>query len=104
MFDLLVLQDNNRVGVPDSSLEQTLGILRAVGRYDLQSGNASIPRSEILRVLCSDTGGETVRATEGDVAGLSTAGHVVNLCAGVDDLIDGLHGKVEGHELALSLC
>jgi hypothetical protein len=25
----------------------------------------------------------------------------VSLCSGVDDLVDGLHGEVEGHELAL---
>lgn len=52
-------------------------------------------------MLGGDTGGETVGATEGDVAGLDTAGHVVRLRGGVDDLIDGLHGEVEGHELAL---
>jgi hypothetical protein len=54
-------------------------------------------------MLGGDTGGETVGATEGDVAGLDTAGHVVCLRGRVDDLVDGLHGEVEGHELALSL-
>jgi hypothetical protein len=101
--NLLVLENNDRVGVADSSLQQTLGILRAVWRDDLQSGNASVPRRVILRVLGSDTRSETVGATEGDVAGLGTTGHVVRLCGGVDDLVNGLHGEVEGHELALSL-
>lgn len=55
-------------------------------------------------MLGTDTGCETVGATEGDVAGLDTAGHVVGLCGGVDDLVNGLHGEVEGHELALSRC
>lgn len=101
--NLLVLQDDDRVGVADGSLEQTLGILCAVWRDDLESGNASVPRSVILRVLGSDTGGETIGATEGDVAGLDTTGHVVCLCGRVDNLVNGLHGKVERHELALAL-
>jgi hypothetical protein len=32
---------------------------------------------------------------------LNAARHVVSLCGRVDDLIDGLHGEIEGHELAL---
>ena len=100
--DLLVLENHDRVRVADSSLQQTLGVLGAVWRNDLQSRNASVPRSVILRMLCSDTGSETVGATEGDVAGLDTTGHVVGLCGGVDNLVNGLHGEVEGHELALS--
>jgi len=52
-------------------------------------------------VLSGDTGCETVGTTESDVAGLDTARHVVSLCGRVDDLIDGLHGEVEGHEFAL---
>jgi hypothetical protein len=51
-------------------------------------------------MLGGDTGGETVGAAEGDVARLDTTGHVVGLGGGVDDLVDGLHGEVEGHELA----
>jgi hypothetical protein len=51
-------------------------------------------------VLGSNTGGETVGTAEGDVAGLDTTGHVVSLGGRVDDLVNGLHGEVEGHELA----
>jgi len=54
-------------------------------------------------VLSGDTGGETVGTTESDVAGLDTTRHVVSLCGRVDDLIDGLHGEVEGHEFALEV-
>jgi hypothetical protein len=50
--------------------------------------------------LGSHTRGETVGTAEGDVARLDTTGHVVCLRGGVDDLVDGLHGKVESHELA----
>lgn len=98
---LLVLQDHDRVGVANGGLQQTLCILGAVRGDDLQSGDASVPGSVVLGVLGGDTGGEAVGATEGDVAGLDTAGHVVRLCAGVNDLVNGLHGEVEGHELAL---
>lgn len=101
---LLVLEDDDRVGVPDSSLQQTLGILCTVWGNDLQTRDASVPRSVILGVLSSDTSGETVWSSEGDVAGLDTTRHVVCFCGGVDDLIDSLHGKVERHELALQLC
>jgi hypothetical protein len=55
-------------------------------------------------VLSGDTGGETVGTTESDVAGLDTTGHVVSLGGRVDNLINGLHGEVEGHELALDDC
>lgn len=51
-------------------------------------------------MLGSDTSGETVGTTEGDVAGLDTTRHVVGLSGRVDDLVNGLHGEVEGHELA----
>jgi hypothetical protein len=99
---LLVLQDDDRVGVADRGLEQTLCVLGAVRADNLQTGNASVPGSVILRMLGGDTGGETVGAAEGDVAGLDTAGHVMCLRGRVDDLVDGLHGEVERHELALS--
>jgi hypothetical protein len=102
--DLLVLENHDRVRVTDGSLQQTLGILGAVWRNDLESRNASVPRGVILRMLSSDTGSETVGTTEGNVAGLDTTGHVVGLCGGVDNLVNGLHGEVEGHELALCRC
>lgn len=101
LWNLLVLQDDDGVGVTDGSLEQTLGVLCTVWRDNLETGNASVPRSVVLRVLGGDTGSETVGSTEGDVAGLNTTRHVVGLCGGVDNLVNGLHGEVEGHELAL---
>lgn len=97
----LVLKDHNGVRVADGSLQETLGILRRPRGDDLQTGDAAVPGAEVLRVLGGDTGGEAVGATEGDVAGLNAAGHVQGLGCGVDDLVDSLHGKVEGHELAL---
>jgi hypothetical protein len=105
-LNLLVLKDNNRVGVADSGLQETLGILGAPGGDNLQTGDAAVPGRVILGVLSGDTGGETVGTTESDVARLDTTGHVVGLGGGVDNLIDGLHGEIEGHELALeeSIC
>lgn len=52
-------------------------------------------------MLRGHTGGKAIGTSERDVAGLNTARHVVCFCGGVDDLIDGLHGEVEGHEFAL---
>lgn len=97
----LVLENDDGVGVADSGLEKTLGILGAPGRDDLEAGNAAVPGGVVLGVLGTDTGSEAVGATEGDVAGLDATGHVEGLSGRVDDLIDGLHGEVEGHELAL---
>ena len=51
-------------------------------------------------MLCGHTLGETVWSTECDVTWLNTSRHVVGLRGGVDDLVNGLHGEVEGHELA----
>lgn len=51
-------------------------------------------------MLSCNTGSETVGTSESDVTWLDTTGHVVGLCGGVDDLVNGLHGEVEGHELA----
>ena len=98
----LVLENDDGVGVADGSLEKTLGILGGPGRDDLEAGHGAVPRAVILRVLGGDTGGEAVGAAEGDVAGLDTTGHVEGLGGGVDDVVDGLHGEVEGHELALA--
>lgn len=52
-------------------------------------------------MLCRNTRGETIGTAEGDVARLDAAGHVVCFRCGVDDVIDGLHGEVVGHEFAL---
>jgi hypothetical protein len=49
-------------------------------------------------MLSTDTGSGTVRATENNRTGDVTARHVVCLSGTVDDVIDGLHGKVPGHE------
>lgn len=99
----LVLEDDDGVGVADGGFEQTLGVLGGPRGDDLQTGDGTVPAAEILGVLGGDTGSETVGAAEGDVAGLDTTGHVEGLGTGVDNLIDSLHGKVEGHELALDI-
>ena len=52
-----------------------------------------------MGVLGSDGLGGTVGASEDDGAGTVTTRHVVDLGGGVDHVVDGLHGEVEGHEL-----
>lgn len=96
----LVLKYTDWVGITDGGLEQSLGILCRVWSDDLQAGNGAVPRRVVLRVLSGHTLGEAVGSTECDVAWLDTTGHVVCLGGRVDDLVNGLHGKVEGHELA----
>ena len=53
-----------------------------------------------MGVLSTDTGSGTVGPTEDDRARNIPSGHVMCLAGGIDDLIDGLHGEVESHELA----
>lgn len=90
-IEQLVLEHTDGVGVADGSLQEPLGVLCTPGSDDLEPGDAAVPRGVILRVLGSDTGCKSVGATESDVAGLLSAGHVVGLCAGIDDLVNGLH-------------
>lgn len=59
-----------------------------------------VPRREALRVLCSHPSGRPVGASEDDGHRDGPRGHVARLGCRVDDLIDGLHGEVERHELA----
>ena len=58
-----------------------------------------IPARIALRMLRGDAGRRSVRAPEDDRAAHLAARHVERLGGGVDDLVDGLHGEVEGHEL-----
>jgi hypothetical protein len=87
----LVLEDNDRVGVANSGLQQSLGILGAPGRDHLKTGDRTVPCGVILGVLGGDTGSKSVGSTESDVAGLDTSGHVVGLCSRVNDLVNSLH-------------
>lgn len=61
--------------------------------------SVNAPGSEALRVLGGDAGRGAVGSPEDDGHRLQTGGHVVGLGGRVDDLVDGLHGEVEGHEL-----
>ncbi len=98
---VLILQDHYRIGIPNGGLEQTLGILRAVRRHNLETRYTPIPPGVVLGVLRGDTRRKAVGSAESDIAWLNPTGHVVCLRSGVDDLVYGLHGEIEGHELAL---
>src|SRR5262245_32472344 len=57
-----------------------------------------VPAGITLRVLCRDPGCCAVRSTEHDGTAELAAGHVERLGCRVDDMVDRLHGKIEGHE------
>ena len=57
------------------------------------------PGSEALRVLSGDACRCPVGSSEDDGDRLQSGRHVVGFCCRVDDLVDGLHGEVKGHEL-----
>ena len=52
-------------------------------------------------MLCGNAGGKAIGSSECDIAGLDPSGHVVGFGGGIDDLINGLHSEVEGHEFTL---
>ena len=81
-------------------LQETLAVLGTPRTDDLKAGDLTVPRCVVLRVLSCDTGSSTVRATEDDGYGDIAARHVIRLAGRVDNLVDGLHGEVEGHKLA----
>ena len=51
-------------------------------------------------MLSSNTSGRAVRTAEHDRAADLAARHIERLGRRVDDVVDRLHGEVEGHELA----
>lgn len=51
-------------------------------------------------MLSANTSSGAIRSTEHDWAWNISSGHVICLAGRVDDLVDGLHGEVESHELA----
>ena len=59
----------------------------------------SVPAAVILAVLGTDPGRGTIRTPEDDRALNLTARHIERLGGGIDHMINGLHGKVERHEL-----
>lgn len=66
----------------------------------LEAWDGAVPGCEALGVLSSHAGCGPVGSPENDGAVDLTRGHVQRLRRRVDDLVDGLHRKVPGHELA----
>lgn len=95
----LILQDNHGVGITDGGLEETLAVLGAPGGDDLEPGDRAVPSGVALTVLGTHTGSGTIGPTEDNGAIHDATGHVPGLGGTVDNVVDGLHGKVKGHEL-----
>ena len=93
-----VFEEDHRIGIADRGLQQALVVGGRKRRDHLQAGDLRIPGRVILAVLGGDAGGGAVRPAEHDRAAHLAAGHVQRLGRGVDDLVDRLHGEVEGHE------
>lgn len=58
-----------------------------------------VPSTEALWMLSTDTGSGSVWSTKHNRNVNSTGRHIESLGSRVDDMIDGLHWEVEGHEL-----
>ena len=93
-----VFEEDHRIGIADRGLQQALVVGGRKRRDHLQAGNLRVPGRIILAVLGGDAGGGAVRPAEHDRAAHLAARHVQRLGRGVDDLVDRLHGEIEGHE------
>ena len=91
---------SRRDEIDETYLEQALAVLSTPRADDLQSGDGAVPRCVVLRVLSGNTSSRAVRTAEDDRTWDVSARHVVRLSGRVDDLVDGLHGKVPCHEFA----
>src|SRR5262249_59452879 len=80
-------------------VEQALGVGGGVRRDHLETWNVRVPGGEVLAVLSRHPRGRTVRATKNHRRSDLAARHVARLSGRIDNLIHGLHGEVEGHEL-----
>jgi hypothetical protein len=85
---------------PGCSPSSPLSLSAEAAYAHLQARHIAVPRGVALRVLGGNASRSAVRAPENDRARDLPGGHVERLCRGVDYLVDGLHGEVEGHELA----
>lgn len=65
----------------------------------LETRDMAVPGSIALGVLCGHSHGCAIGPPEDDGAADGAGRHVESLGRRVDDLVNGLHGKVEGHEL-----
>jgi hypothetical protein len=94
-----VLEEDDGVRVADRGLEQTLGVGGVIRSDDLQARHLGVPGGIVLAVLGADAAGGAVRTAEHDGRADLAARHVQGLGGRVDDVVDGLHGEVERHEL-----
>ncbi len=95
----LVLEEDDGIGIADRGLQEALVVGGRVRRDHLQARNLRVPGRIVLAVLRGDARGGAVRPAEHDGAAHLAAGHIERLGRGVDDLVDRLHGEIEGHEL-----
>lgn len=64
----------------------------------LEARHVTVPGSIVLRMLCCYSCRSTIRPPEHNGDADFASRHVQSLGCRIDDLINGLHGKVEGHE------
>ena len=93
-----VLQEHDRVRIADGRLEQALGVGGGRGCDHLEPRHMRVPCRIFLAVLGGNARRRPVRPAEYDRARDLPAGHVMRLGRRIDDMVDGLHGEVEGHE------
>ena len=97
--EILTFQKHDGVSGSDGGFEQSFAVFRVVGGDGDQPWDVTVPSCETLGMLgCHGCCG-SVEASEDNRAADEATAHVVQLGGAVDDLVEGLHGKVNGHEL-----
>ena len=103
-FELLVIhhltfEEDNGIIVHDGCSQQSK-IVRSIPWYNnLEARARSIPCTEALGVLGCNSSSYTIDAFKDNWASQITIRHVMGFGAGVDDVIDQLHGEVPGPTL-----
>ncbi len=82
-----------------AALSRPLASAAFDGAITFSPGTCAYHAEIALAVLGAHARRRAVGAAEHDGAAHLSAGHVQRLGGRVDDLVDGLHGEVPGHEL-----
>jgi len=93
-----VFKEDHRVAIADCGFQQPFRVGRRIGHHHLQPRHLRIPGGVVLAVLRTNPRRCAIGAAKHDRAAHLPARHVERLCCRVYDVVNRLHGEVEGHE------
>ena len=93
----LMLHDDHGIGITQSSLDETLGVLSGAGSHNLQAGEMADHAFQRLGVLAGVTTAGTHGHTQHQRDRTLTAGHILQLGSLVEQGVGALGHKVVVH-------